>query len=63
MSTLARPPIYDRAYPEKIWSASPWNPVGVRKPSLLLLFVQQVKKSLDESTNFKESCFFAHFRQ
>ena len=39
-TTLARAPIYDRAHPEKLWSASPGNPVGAPKHSLSLLFVQ-----------------------
>ena len=38
-STLARQNIYNRAYPENPSTASPGNPVGVKKPSLLLLFV------------------------
>ena len=52
-STLGRPPIYDRAYPEKLSTASPGNPVGITKPSSFSLFVQQNNKSLEESTNLK----------
>ena len=36
-STLARPPIYDPAYAEKLSTASPVNPVGVIKLSSLLV--------------------------
>ena len=59
-STLARPPIYDEAYPEKHRTASPGNPVGVTKPSLILFFVQQDKKSLEESTILKGTQFLTH---
>ena len=34
-STLARPPIYNRAYLEKLATASSGTPVGVTKLSLL----------------------------
>ena len=54
-STLARPSIYDRAYHGKLATASSGNPVGVTKPRLLLLFVQQDKKSLKKSTSLKET--------
>ena len=56
-STLARPPIYDRAYPEMLSTASPGNPVGITKPSSFLLFVQADKKFSEESTNVKETYF------
>ena len=46
-STLARQPIHNRAYPEKLSTASPDTPISVRKPSSLLLFVQTEKKSLE----------------
>ena len=46
-STLARPPICDGAYPEKLLTASPGNPVGVMKPGSHFLFVQPDKKSLE----------------
>ena len=54
-STLARPTIYDRAYPEVLSTASPGNPVGITKPSQLLLFVQPEKKFLEKSTKVKET--------
>ena len=44
-NTLARPPIFDGAYTEKPWIASPGNSVRVTKPSLILLIVQSDKKS------------------
>ena len=58
--TLARPPIYDRSYPEKL-ATDPGNPVAVKKPSLFLLLVQQDKKSLEESTSFKGTYFSTLF--
>ena len=48
--TFTRPPIYDEAYPKKMWIALPGNPVGVTKPSLITLYVQPDKKTLEEST-------------
>ena len=60
-STLARPPIYNRAYPEKLWSASPSNPVGVTKPNLILLFVQLDEKPLEESTSLERTYCLAIF--
>ena len=39
-STLARTPIYDRAYPEKFSTVSFGNPEGVTKHSWLLMFLQ-----------------------
>ena len=59
-TTLARAPIYDRAHPEKLWSASPGNPVGAPKHSLSLLFVQPDKKSLEESTSFERTYFLTY---
>ena len=56
-STLARPPIYDRAYPEMLSTAFPGNPVGITKPSSLLLFVQPDQRFLEESTRVKETYF------
>ena len=56
-STLARPPIYDGAYPEKLSKASPGNPMGAMKPSIISLFVQPDKRSFDESTSRKETYF------
>ena len=53
--TLARLPIYNRAYPKKLSSASPGNTVGVTKPCFLFLFVQQDKKSLEKSRNLEET--------
>ena len=41
---LVRPPIYDREYPEKLYTASPGTLVGITQPSLVLLFVQLKKK-------------------
>ena len=49
-STSARPPIYDRSTPETHPTVSPGNPVGVTKPSLLLMFVIKDDKSLEESS-------------
>ena len=57
-STLSRPPIYDEACPEKLWTASPGNPVGLTKPSLILLFVQPDKKTLEESKSLREPNFW-----
>ena len=54
-STLARHSIYDRAYPEKLCTVSPGNPVGVTNLSLILLFVKPDKKSLEEV--FREPSF------
>ena len=62
-STLARPPIYDRAYPEKLAIASPGNPVGVTKSSVFLLFVQQDRNSSEESISFQGTYFFDNFRK
>ena len=62
-STLARPPIYDQAYPKKLVTVSPGNiPVGFTKPSLFLLFVEQDKKSLEESTVVRQP-FYDNFRK
>ena len=46
--------IYNRAYPEMLASASPGNHMDVKKPSLLLLFVQQDEKYLEELTCLEE---------
>ena len=43
---IARTTTYDRAYPEKLATSPPGEPVGVTEPSLIRLFVQQDKKSL-----------------
>ena len=59
-TTLARAPIYDRAHPEKLWSASPGNPVGAPQHSLSLLFVQPDKKSLEESTSLERTYFLTY---
>ena len=58
---VARPAIYIQTYPDKLSAASPGNPVGVTKPSLLLLFVQQDKKSLEELTSLKETYLWTIF--
>ena len=42
-NTSARPPIYEREYPEKLSTASLSDSVGVTKPTSLLLFVQPDK--------------------
>ena len=55
-STLARPPIYDGAYPEKLWTAPPGNSVGVTKHSLSF-FVPLEKESLEESTSLRGTYF------
>ena len=60
-SVLARPPIYDRAYPKMLSTASPGNPIGITKPSSLLLFVQLHKNCLEESTKAKETYFLTIF--
>ena len=62
-TTLARPPSYDGAYPEKLSTAFLGNPVDVTKPSLLELFVQQDKMSCEESTSLKETYFLTNFWQ
>ena len=54
-STVARPPIYDRAQPEMLSTASPGNPVSIMKPSSLLLFMQPEEKFLEEWTKVKET--------
>ena len=59
-STLARAPIYDGAYPEKLWTAPPGNSVGVTKHSLSLI-VQLEKKSLEESTSLNGTYFLTTF--
>ena len=41
-SSLAKPPLYDQAYREKLATLSPGELLGVKKPSFLL-FVQQVE--------------------
>ena len=47
-STLARPPIYNGAYPEMLSTASAGNPVGIMKPTSYLLIVQLAKKFMEE---------------
>ena len=54
-STLARPRIYGRAYSEKLSAFSPGNPVVVTKPVLLLLLVEQDKKSVWKSKSLMET--------
>ena len=49
------PPIYDRAYPALLSTASAGNPVGIAKPSSLILFVQPHKNFLKQSRNIKET--------
>ena len=61
-STLARPPTNDRACPEIISTASPDNPLGVTKPSSLLLFVQP-EKSLERSETVEETSFDNFWRK
>ena len=60
-TTLARPLVYDRAYLEKFSTASPGNPVGVSKPSLLSLIVQQGKKFFEESASLMKTQFLTIF--
>ena len=62
-NTLARPPIYNGAYPEKLWTASPANSVGVTKLSSFLLLVQLDEISLEESTSLEENYFLTILRQ
>ena len=62
-STLATPPLYNGAYPEKLWTAFPGNPVGVSKTSLYLLFVKPDQKTSKDSTSLKRTYFFDNFRQ
>ena len=57
-STVARPPICDRAYPELLSAVAPGNPVGITKPRQLFLFVQPGKKFLEESTKVKKTYFW-----
>ena len=59
--TFNRPTIYNGAYPEKMWIALPGNPMGVTKPSLIILFVQPDKKTLEESTSLQETLFLIFF--
>ena len=61
MSTLARPPIHNQVYPEKLSTASPGKPAGITKPILLILFVQQDKNSLEESTSLEGTYFLTKF--
>ena len=61
-STLARPPIYDGAYPEMLSTASAGNPVGIMKPTSYLLFVQLAKKSMEQSTSIKGTLVLDKFR-
>ena len=58
---LARPPIYDRAYPEMLSAASPENQVGIRNTNSLLLFVKPDKKFLEKSTKVRETYFLTIF--
>ena len=60
-STLARPPIQDRAYTTKPLTASPGNSVVVTKTSSLIFFVQPDKMSLVESTSLQETDFLKIF--
>ena len=53
--------MYNRAYPEKLPTASPGNPMDETKLSLLLLFVQEDEKSLEESTSLKETYVLTTF--
>ena len=55
--TLARPNIHDRALPEMLSPAFPCNPVGITKPSSILLFLQPDKKFMEEPTKFKGTYF------
>ena len=61
MSTLARPPIYNRAYPKKRAAASPGNAKDVSRPSLLLLLGKQNEKFLEGFTTPKEIYVFTSF--
>ena len=61
-STLARPTISDRAYPEILSTAFPGKPMGVTKPNLLL-FMQPDKKFSEESIKVKETYLFEIIRQ
>ena len=60
-TALAKPPIHDQAYPEKLSIDSPVNLLGVTQPNLLLLFLQQDKKSLGETTTLCETYFLTKF--
>ena len=54
--TSARPPIYDRAYPETTRTASSGNQVGVTNPMFSLLLYSRTK-SLWKSQVFREPIF------
>ena len=61
-STLARPTIYDGAYPENLRTASLGNPLRLTNSSLFLLFVQP-DKNLWKSRQVLREHFFDNFRQ
>ena len=54
-STVAVPPIYEGTYSEKVSLAFPGNAMGGTNRSFFCLFNR--KKSMEVSTNFKETCF------
>ena len=54
-STSTRPNICAKEYLKKLSNAFPGNQVGLMKPILPLMFIQQDKKSLEESTSPKET--------
>ena len=62
-STSARPPIYDRAKPEKLSTASPGNPMSITRPSSFVLCVQPDQKSFWKSHQRLSNLFFDNFRQ
>ena len=58
-STSARPPIYDREYPELPSTASPGNPVGINQEAQFTFIV--CAQFLEESTTEKETYFLTTF--
>ena len=56
-STLARPTIYDQAYHDKLSTASPGNAKDVTKHRLVLLFVEQDEKTLEEPKSLEKTNF------
>ena len=61
-TTLARPPIYDQALPEKLSTVSPDNPVGIKKPSFFLVHSTWYK-CLGTVDTGKGNLPFDNFRQ
>ena len=60
-SLLSWKSIHHRWYAEKLAASYPGNPLDLTKTSLLLLCLQQVKKSFEESTSLKEMYVLTNF--